>query len=136
MTLKVSFIYLTLRSDATTQMWNRDYITFPRSVVFLIMLEPGAGSTQWRTPRGTHVSNAVTGDIVPFDPVCEHRGVATGEQRFAMYVSLRSTTSTRAESTAHKAKHTGLRTTATFEKAATFEEADYNDCNRPREGGR
>jgi hypothetical protein len=76
---EISFIYLTLLEDSKTQDWHRDYIKYLRSIVFLIFLDDGIGSTEFKHGDGVHVSTAVTGDILAFDPTCEHRGVATGK---------------------------------------------------------
>ena len=114
---EMSFIYLTLREDSKTQDWTRDYIKYLRSIVFLIFLDDSNGSTEFKHCDGVHVSMAVTGDILAFDPTCEHRGVATGKFRRAVYVSIRVKCS-REEATLAGKRFLGK----------PFELPDYTDC--------
>ena len=87
---EMSFIYLTLLAHSSTQVWHRDYIAYPNAVVFLIMLDDGVGTTEWLVDGVVTKSDAKVGDVVPFIPSSEHRGVATGVVRRALYVSIRT----------------------------------------------
>ena len=119
---EMSFIYLTLTEYSKTQKWHRDYIKNPNAIVFIIFLDDSAGSNEYVHGDGVHVCTAVTGDIIAFDPTCEHRGVATGKFRRAIYVSIRIKSSRSEAALAAKKFPAGC---------TTFELTNYADCVRP-----
>ena len=118
---EISFIYLTLLITSKTQEWHCDYVSKPNAVVFLLMLDDGEHSTEWRDKKTDHAvsSDAKVGDIASFFPSTLHRGVATGSLRRAVYASIRVKNSRGEAIRAQNAAKKGI---------ATFESADYADC--------
>jgi hypothetical protein len=120
---EISFIYLTLLASSNSQAWHKDYVSKPNAIVFLLMLDDGEKSTEWKVGKTDEVmvSDAKVGDIASFFPSTVHRGVATGSLRRAIYVSIR-VINTRRE--AIDALHAAIASG----DIQTFEGADYADC--------
>ena len=126
---EISVIYLTLLETSKDQEWHHDYLMYKDAVVFLIMLDPGEGSTEFEVGGATKTFAATTGDVVPFNPRTPHRGVCTGVRRRAIYISIRRKVSRKvAVKEGKKAKASGC-------KLPTYETTNYADALKPPMGG-
>ena len=53
---EISVIYLTLLASSKDQKWHHDYLKYKDAVVFLVMLDPGEGSTEFEVGGATRRS--------------------------------------------------------------------------------
>jgi hypothetical protein len=120
--IDASLIWLTLLSSSRTQDNQADY-THSDSHVFIFYLEDGDGSTEWTLHDGRiKMSDAKGGDTAVFKPSLIHRGMKTGFQRRAVYVSIRrkmSCADEKADIAAFKARSPGI---------SVFSQAVYDDA--------